>query len=163
MDDLRLGEFNCEPSLPDVRKLEHTDKAQKWRQLNYYFYWSFGGYLSLKGALSRTRAGRQISSICIPSACDSTPAKTLQNSLGKHVDTFMHIGIEGLTIILERNRSREPGAAGDNQVLGYPFGAQTVEDAIADGVYVILKPMTPGLHVLNFAFDVTYYITVQPE
>ena len=83
----------------------------------------------------------------------------------------MHIGIEGLTIILERNRSREPGAAGDNQALGYPFGAQMVEDAIADGVYVILKPMTPGLHVrhfaasfnFNFAFDVTYYSTVQPE
>ena len=57
------------------------------------------------------------------------------------------------------------------QALGYPFGAQTVEDAVGDGVYVMLKPMTPGLHVLHFAasfnfdfaFDVTYYITVQPE
>ena len=57
------------------------------------------------------------------------------------------------------------------QALGYPFGAQTIKDAVGDGVYVMLRPMSPGLHVLhfaaafnfNFAFDVTYYITVKPE
>ena len=57
------------------------------------------------------------------------------------------------------------------QALGYPFGRQTIEDAVGDGVYVMLKPLSPGSHVLHFAaafnfdfaFDVTYYITVRPE
>lgn len=53
---------------------------------------------------------------------------------------------------------------------GYNFPAQTVEGAVADGVYLMLAPLSAGQHVIRFAatfnygfaFDITYNITVAP-
>jgi len=65
------------------------------------------------------------------------------------------------------------------QFLGLPellpdldFGAQTVKGAVADGVFLMLAPLSVGQHVIHFtasfnfdlpfAFDITYHITVTP-
>jgi hypothetical protein len=54
---------------------------------------------------------------------------------------------------------------------GIPVPARTVTPAVGDGVYVMLKPLSPGLHTIhfsgdfgpgNFGLDVTYHITVVP-
>ncbi len=56
------------------------------------------------------------------------------------------------------------------QFLGVPFGPQTVEGAVADGVFLMLAPLSVGHHVIHFtasfsfgfAFDITYEIDVVP-
>jgi len=49
-------------------------------------------------------------------------------------------------------------------------GAQTVKGAVADGVFLMLAPLSVGPHVIHFtasfssgfAFDITYHVTVAP-
>jgi hypothetical protein len=56
------------------------------------------------------------------------------------------------------------------QFLGFDFGAQTVPVAVADGVFLMLAPLSLGQHVIRFTasfdvgfgFDITYNITVSP-
>ncbi len=56
------------------------------------------------------------------------------------------------------------------QFLGLDFGPQTVPGAVADGVFLMLAPLSAGQHVIHFtatfnfgfAFDITYNITVAP-
>jgi hypothetical protein len=56
------------------------------------------------------------------------------------------------------------------QFLGYNFGAQTVQGAVADGIFLMLPPLPVGHHVIHFtaafnygfAFDITYNLTVAP-
>jgi hypothetical protein len=50
------------------------------------------------------------------------------------------------------------------------FSAQTVTGAVADGIYVMLAPLSPGRHVVHwtatgggFIQDITYTLTVVPR
>jgi hypothetical protein len=57
------------------------------------------------------------------------------------------------------------------QAIGLPFGAQTVQDAVADGAFLMLAPLSVGQHTIRFTasfgggfgFDVTYFINVVPR
>jgi hypothetical protein len=56
------------------------------------------------------------------------------------------------------------------QALGLPFGAQTVSPAVGDGVFLMLKPLHVGQHLIHltanfaggFGFDITYHLDVVP-
>ncbi|HUE96828.1 MAG TPA: hypothetical protein VMN39_09215 [Longimicrobiaceae bacterium] len=61
---------------------------------------------------------------------------------------------------------------GDNifSLFGLDFPGQTVEGAVADGVFLMLPPLSRGEHVvrfgaffepINFGFDITYHLTVE--
>lgn len=55
-------------------------------------------------------------------------------------------------------------------LFGLDFDAQTVEGAVADGIFLMLAPLPVGQHVIHFtaefaggfSLDITYHITVAP-
>jgi hypothetical protein len=54
------------------------------------------------------------------------------------------------------------------QLLGQPgFPAREVDGAVADGLYVMLPPLSVGTHVIHFGVpgnqDITYHVTVAPR
>jgi hypothetical protein len=58
------------------------------------------------------------------------------------------------------------------EFLGNPFGPESVSPVVADGVYLMLAPLSPGVHVLHwtgavapfdFSQDITYQVTVSPS
>src|SRR5262249_42557522 len=53
------------------------------------------------------------------------------------------------------------------QISDFTYPAQTVFPTVADGVYLMLAPLSPGVHVLHwtgaapgFTQDITYQVTV---
>ena len=52
---------------------------------------------------------------------------------------------------------------------GFHFSAQTVNGAVADGVYLMLAPLSSGVHVIHwqghgaFDQDITYTLHVVPR
>ncbi len=57
------------------------------------------------------------------------------------------------------------------QALGLDIGPGTYSPAVDDGIYVMLKPLSPGAHTLhfaatftsfNFSFDILYHLNIAP-
>ncbi len=98
-----------------------------------------------------------------------------QAAAGVDVVTGLHASIDGAEVAnLTDHREVSPAFSytipNDNVFnrFGFNFPAQTVSPAVADGYYLMVEPLAPGVHTINFGqgqgpdsgLDVTYHLNV---